>query len=77
MLLAVPLVITIGEAQKGQLSEVILGFNVVEAPQFPHLTVTISCFSTSLSFSFKNFSKSISSIIVSSMASFISFSQPQ
>src|SRR6218665_301546 len=77
MLLVVPPVITSADAQNGQLSDVMFGFSVVDAPQLAHFTVVMSCFSTSLLFSFRNFSKSISSTIVTSAASVISFSQPQ
>src|ERR1044072_5103182 len=72
-----PPVTTMGDAQKGQLSEVMFGSNVEDAPQFAHFTVLISCFSTPALFSFRNFSKSISSTTVIAAASLISFWHPQ
>src|ERR1051326_3242039 len=78
MLQVLPFFTTRGVSQKGQLSEVTLGLRVDEAPHPPHFTVTSSCLSdAAMLFSFRNFSKSISSTTVVCVPLAISFCAPQ
>src|ERR1700733_11232064 len=78
MLEVLPSFTTNAVSQNGQLSEATFGFKVDEAPQLVHFTVVSVCLSASATlFSFRNFSKSISSTVVVAAVDSISLLHPQ